>query len=170
MRRIGTIVLSVVMLCGAFGATIAVAQEATPAATDQHPLVGAWLFDNAEIDPEIPYTLDFFYANGTYLTVDGEGSPAGGVWEVTGPNTADLTFWVIEGAAMSIVRANIEVSEDGQSLTATYTFEFIDAGGTSTGQIGPGTIEATKLAVEAPGDPVGSFEDVFAEPEATPVG
>lgn len=76
---------------------------------------------------------------------------------------------------MFVVRADIEVAEDGQTLTATYTGEFIGPDGTSTGEVGPGLAEGTRLAVEPQGTPIGSFEEVFGEqpvgtPEATPAG
>jgi hypothetical protein len=63
------------------------------------------------------------------------------------------------------------VTSDGQSFTAGYTSEVLDAAtGEWSGQIGPSTAEGTRMPVEAPGTPVGSFEDVFgaATPEATP--
>jgi hypothetical protein len=71
---------------------------------------------------------------------------------------------------MGIIRASIEVAPDGQSLTATYTLEFIDPDGTSSGEIGPGMAEGTKLAVEPMGTPVASFEEAFEAPAATPEG
>lgn len=174
MRRIGILLLSVVMLCGAFGGSLAIAQDATPAATGDHPLVGAWLFVD-QANPESPYSVDIFHADGTYVTMDGEGAAAGGVWDATGPNSADLTFVTFQPEGRGVIRADVELAQDGQSLTATYTFELVGPDGTSTGQIGPGMVEATKLTVEPQGTPVGSFEDVFGAPpvgtpEATPAG
>ena len=77
------------------------------------------------------------------------------------------TFDVEEGGG--IIRASIEVAPDGQSFTATYTLEFIDQEtGEGSGEYGPGTATGTRLAVEGPGTPVGSFEDLFSMFEGTP--
>jgi plastocyanin len=60
-------------------------------------------------------------------------------------------------------------------VTATYTLEFVDAGGTATGQYGPGQVSGTRIAVELMGEPVGTLEELFAQfeegeapPEASP--
>ena len=171
MRRIGIIVLSVVLLCGAFGATIAMAQDATPAAAEDHPIVGAWLLDTDIDDPTNPFSLDVFTSDGVYFEVDPEGGTSVGVWEPSGANTANMTFWGLDpSGGMLIVRAELEVGADGRTVTGTYTVEFIEPDGTVSGEIGPGNVEGTKLAVEPQGDPIGSFEDVFGAPEATPAG
>lgn len=171
MRRIGIIVLSVVLLCGVFGVNVGVAQDATPAAAEDHPIVGAWLLDTDIADPANPFSLDVFTSDGVYFEVDAEGGTSVGVWEATGASTASMTFWSLDpSAGMLIVRAELEVGADGQSVTGTYTVEFIEPDGTASGEIGPGNVEGTKLAVESQGDPIGSFEDVFGAPEATPAG
>lgn len=66
------------------------------------------------------------------------------------------------------------MAADGQSFTSPYTNEVVDPSCTSSGEIGPGTAEGTRIEVEGPGTPVVSFEEVFGgvegTPEATPTG
>ena len=176
MRRMGIIVLSVVMLCGAFGASIAVAQEATPAAGGDHPVVGSWVLDTEPENPTNAPTLAVFSADGVYFQVEpagevGTGTQVGvGSWETTGGTTADMTFLIIgSDGFMLTIRASLDAA-DGQSLTGTYTTEFVDPDGVSTGEVGPGEVEGTRITVEPQGEPVGSFEDIFGAPEATPAG
>jgi hypothetical protein len=92
------------------------------------------------------------------------------VWEPTGDNTAILKFIVLEGEDGShlVIRGTIEVAADGQSYTSPYTLEFIDGDGESSGEIGPGMTEGTRVVVEGPGTPVASFDEFFAEPAGTP--
>jgi hypothetical protein len=182
MRRLSLLIaLFVVALLGlsaVLSSPGSSAQDASPAAMDEHPLVGTWLADTDTQDPEDPPELVIASADGGWVEVDADGGVALGRWESTGANTANLTLWALgseeEGfGGTFIVRAMIEVAADGQSLTAAYTVEVIDPDGTATGEYGPGTASATRLAVEPMGTPVGSFEDLFAEfgeefEEATP--
>lgn len=168
MRRIGVLLLAAVIMSGTLivaGGTFTTAQDATPAALTEHPLVGTWTL--AIEGEEYPSTLDVFSADGTYVeasSIDGFGA---GAWEATGENTANLTFRVIHVDGTAVIRATLEVAPDGQSLTATYTVETIAPDGTSSGELGPGTAEGTKVTVEPPGTPVGpldgTFEDIFGE-------
>jgi len=157
--------------------------DAQDVSTQDHPLVGTWL---ANTDPENqpdPSETFTFSSDGTYIDVDSSGSTTLGSWEATGENTATLTIVGFESdddeesTGSVTIRATIEVSEDGNSFTAEYTLEFIDAEGTSTGEAGPGAATGTRLLVEAPGTPVMSLEELFgsfeeseesASPEATP--
>lgn len=171
MRRNRVVLLAAFMMLGTLivGGTFTAAQDATPVASAEHPLVGTWTLDTDLENPDNSLSLDVFAADGTYIEVDVDGVAAG-VWEPTGDSTANLTFRFIDEEGMGIIRASIEVAPDGQSLTATYTLEFIDSDGTSSGEIGPGTAEGTKLTVEPPGTPVASFEEAFEAPAATPEG
>jgi hypothetical protein len=154
-----------------FGGSAALAQDATPAAGEAHPIVGSWLLDTDTANPDNPMTLAVFTSDGVYFQVEpGEGGThvGAGSWQSTGATTADMTFWIFEAdGAMLLIRASID-SPDPQSVTATYTIEFIEPDGTSSGEIGPGMAEGTRISVEPQGTPVGSFEDVFAPEEATP--
>jgi hypothetical protein len=180
MRRTGFSAFAAVMLVGLIavgGAAAASAQEATPVADADHPLVGAWALDTDVDDPENPLTLAVFSADGVYFqVVAGDDPSAGsqvgvGVWESTGGSTANMTFWILAGGdTMVIIRAELEVEPGGLELGGSWTIELIDAEGTGTGQIGPGFVEGSKLIVEPQGVPIGSFEDIFGGLEATPEG
>jgi hypothetical protein len=181
MRRISVLALLVVAL----GGLVALApvpgigaQDGTPAAgTAGHPLVGAWVLDTDADDPTNPPTLAGFGADGIYTQVDADGTVGIGAWQATGPSTAALTFHSLAAengqyGGMVTIRAAIEVGADGQTLTATYTLEFVSPEGTGTGQYGPGRVTGAKVAVEPMGTPEGplsALEGQFgATPEATP--
>jgi hypothetical protein len=184
MRRLSVPAVLVVALVGLAvigrgGGTAA--QDGTPAAgMAGHPLVGAWLLNTDVDDPgSRPSTLASFSADGVYSQVDSSGDAGIGSWAATGPTTAEMTFHGLlpdeEGGGMVTVRAAIEVAADGQTLTATYTLEFVGPDGTGTGQYGPGHVTGTRIAVEAMGTPAGSLADLESQvgaggatPEASP--
>ena len=142
-----------------------------------HPLVGTWLLDTDVDDPENPPEVDIFTADGGVISVDAAGETILGVWEETGENTAIVTF-ASPGAEEEtyfgtlMIRADVEVAEDGDSFDVTYTFEFSDPDGNSAGEFGPGHAAATRINAEAPGTTVGTLQDLFdsfgGEAEATP--
>jgi hypothetical protein len=145
----------------------ALAQDASSTTAD-HPLVGTWLVDTNAADDANPPSTVVFHSDGTYLEIDVDGV-AGGVWEATGPQTAALTFGFRgrdeNGAVIgSTIRADVEVAADGQSLTATYTIDFLGPDGTATGELGPGMATGTRVTVEPMGSPVGPLQ-----PAASPV-
>jgi hypothetical protein len=139
----------------------AVAQEGTPAATAGHPVVGAWLLDPDANDPANLPSLAIFHDDGTYLEVDADGGSGIGTWQATGPTTAAATFLYhgrdeSGGFAGTVkIRATAAVDAAGNALTAEYTLEFIGPDGTSSGEMGPGTATAERIAVEPMGTPVG---------------
>ena len=181
MRRLVTL-LSVLVLVAIGGLAVgggATAQDATPVAATQHPLVGAWLLDSDVDDPANALEVDIATADGGWIAVEPDGAVQLGAWAGSGDQTADLTLWsgvpAEEGGGMFIVRASIDVAEDGQSFTAEYTFEVVGADGATMGEgeYGPGRASATRLSAEPMGEPVGTFEDLFsqfeeASPEASP--
>jgi hypothetical protein len=167
----------------ALGGHIAAQDASTPepmaqAATEGHPLVGTWLADTDTEDESESLEVFTFHAEGSFISVEAGGAAGLGAWEATGTTTANLTLVEYDtdedGANVGSVtiRAAIEVAEDGSSFTASYTFEFIDPDGTSTGEAGPGSASGTRLEVEGPGEPVMSLEEMFGlfegTPEATP--
>lgn len=152
------IIVVILILLAALGST-AVAADPSPMATAGDPLVGAWVLDTNAQDPTNPSSLAIFHADGTYVQTDPSGTGVG-AWQSTGPGSADLIIRFEatddQGAvSMTIVRAAVEAAGDGQSLTATFTLEFIGPDGTSSGQLGPVTATGTRLAVEPMGTPVG---------------
>jgi hypothetical protein len=165
--------LAVVALVAAGRPGPGAAQDAAPAA---HPIVGTWLLDTDAADPANAPEVAVFTADGAYVSVDAEEFTSLGVWEATGERTATLTIVTAgadeEGALFGTftIRAAIEADASGDAFTAEYTGEFVAADGTASGEYGPGSAAATRLAAEAPGEPVGPLSELFAEEEggATP--
>jgi hypothetical protein len=141
-----------------------------------HPLVGTWILTDDDA-PDDPPFLAIFSSDGTYQQIDYDGSAGFGVWEATGPTTANMSFMAQEqnddgsfGGAVTI-RASIEVAADGMSLTADFTLQFV-SGDFDSGELGPGSVTGTKMMVEPMGTPVASFDEFDEEgtPEASPAG
>ena len=162
MRRTLVLVAFVAaVLVGAVGVGRAVgtaAQQATPAATAGHPLVGTWIVDPEPDDPTNPPSFDVYMADGTAINVGSEGATAG-AWEATGPRTATVTFVGLFGGPGSgtsfVVRANVEVDEAGQSFTASHSFTLVAADGTVLAAARGGTARGTRITAE-PAEGVGT--------------
>jgi hypothetical protein len=176
MRRFATLcsVATLLLLGGAVGGSPvghALAQTPASASTEGHPLVGAWILTIADFDGVT--ALVAFSSDGIYQEFDQDGAAGYGTWEATGPTTAALTFVTMfpasegEFGGSSTVRATVEASADGQSLTAQFTIEFTGVEGIPEGEFGPGTATGTRIAVEPMGTPVGPIEDLFGGVEGT---
>jgi hypothetical protein len=177
MRAVQVLVSVLILIaigCGALTLHPTAAQEATPAAMNAHPVVGAWVLDNNVDDPANPPEHVVFTADGLYIGVPAQGGNTIGVWAPTGERTAAITlvFFVPgEGGASggrAIVRATVEVAADGQSFTAPYTLEIVTPDGAGSGQFGPATATGTRLAVEQMGTPAGPLSALFGQAPATP--
>ena len=176
MRRSTLMLLSTVLAFVALfagGRAVAIAQTSTVPDYSGHPLVGSWLL-HTDPEPGAPPSTAVFSSDGAYIEVDGEGGTVIGAWEPTGDTTANMMFtgYDPDGSGFRI-RASIEVAADGQTLSATYTLEFIDpATGNGSGEYGPVDATGTRLTVEPMGTPVGTMEDLFSQfdedAEATP--
>lgn len=168
MRRIGMVGLCLMLLSGLLGASIAVAQDATPADGDQHPFVGSWMVDTEPQNPTNAPHLAIVSSDGTYFEMDIFGASVG-VWEATGDRTAAVTYHFLlepEPVGMGTIRADLAVSEDGQSWSGMYTLELVSSDGSSPGEVGPGQIVATRVEVEPRGTAVGSFDEIYGDPSA----
>ena len=111
----------------------AAAQEATPFPMAGHPLVGTWIVDRNPADPtEIP-TYNVLTADGGVIdpTVGGAG-----VWEATGPDTANftLTGTIAELGGYFLVRGSLVVDAGGGTATASYSSTIVAADGTTHGR------------------------------------
>jgi hypothetical protein len=179
MRRM-SVLLSVitVVLLGLFAIAYdppgTTAQEATPGATAGHPFVGAWRMNNPAMPEEAPI-LVVLHADGTYVQTEADGSVGIGSWVATGERSVAVTFVeqvtvAQETTTTFTFRAIGQVSPTGDTFTGTYTVEMTGPDGVSQGEYGPGTVEATRVAVEPMGTPVGSLEDLFAQLEPAPKG
>ena len=171
MRRINVVILTTVVLLGPIllgGGKLVTAQDTDLA---NHPLVGAWMVDSEPENPQNIPDRAVLSADGTMINHSADSSFGVGVWESTGDTTATVTFTILfDDGVRLVVHVSLEVATDGQSFRGTYTNEFFVDPTTveGSGQIGPGTVEATRLVAEAPGTPVASFEEFFGESEATP--
>lgn len=145
-----------------------------------HLAVGSWHITTDPADPLVSFVTTALGVDGTVVNIIGDGTATIGVWAPTGDTTADITITATtDGPAIAIIRASVEVSADGQTISGTYTSEYVfdPAGGGTSGEIGPGTLTGTRLTVQAPGTPSASYADFFAlpsdsgdaTPEATPV-
>jgi hypothetical protein len=184
MRRLA-LVMSVLALMGGvlFAASSVVGAQDDEMSTEGHVLVGTWLADTDADDPSNPQEVFAFHDDGTYTSSgigeNGDSDVTLGAWRATGDRTAELT--VVQAIQTGedtygniVIRASIEVAEDGNSFTAPYTIELQGVPG-AEGEYGPGTATGTRIAVESMGTPVGSLEDLFGQfeeeegtPEATP--
>ncbi len=172
--RLRPAAITAIVVVLAFGAARIVGAQDTEADA-AHPLVGTWLLDTDVDDPENPPEVDIVTADGGVISVDSAGETILGVWEATGDTSATITF-VSPSAeeetyfGLFMIRADVEIDESGDAFDATYTFEVIDPDGNSAGEYGPGNAAATRISAEAPGDPIGTLEDLFSqfEEEATP--
>jgi hypothetical protein len=139
--------------------------EQAAASTEGHPIVGAWLY-TPESSAEGRRHPAAFSSDGIYWQFDAQNLVGIGVWEPTGPISAAVTFvdQIPDGAGGLVtetVRALVEVAPDGQSFTAEFTVEE-SGGGFPEGQYGPGSVSATRMAVEPMGTPAGTLDDLFA--------
>lgn len=136
-----------------------------------HPARGSWSTASDPGDAEYTPRTMILSADGGAIFVSGFATSGIGQWEPTGASSAIVTFTsVTNGPAQIVIRAAIEVAPDGQSFSGTFTIEaqFDPAGGGTSGEVGPGTITGTRMAAEAPGTPVMTFDEFFAPPGATP--
>ena len=179
MRRLTSTMalLTALVLAMATMAASVTAQDDT--ATEEHPLVGSWIIDPTPEDPGDADEL-VIVAPGGVLIDASLGGVGAGSWSATGERSADATFVAPaldpQGGFMGFltIRTSVEVSEDGQSFSGTYTLEFPagmgEAFGLPAGELGPGNVEAQRVSVEAMGEPAGpipDFEQLFPPDEGT---
>jgi hypothetical protein len=172
MRRLIVFLsVAVVLLLGVVAtlARGATAQEATPSAMTQHPIVGTWIVDRDPNDPtEIP-TYNVITADGGIIdpTVGGAG-----VWEATGSNTANftLTGTIAEIGGYFLVHGSFTVDAGGGTATASYSSTLFAADGTVVDPEGQGTAQYTRLTVAPEGTegPLAGFPVWTPASAATP--
>ena len=162
--------LAVALLAvGVAGGGAVAHDDATPAGGHPlggHPLVGTWVIDP---DPSsgAASSAAAFAADGTYSEIDPDGASGLGAWRATGERTADVVIVFPEEEGSVRIRASVEADADGRSFAASYTFEFLDRGGTGAGEYGPGEATAVRLEAEGPGTPVGTLQELFTQFEQT---
>jgi hypothetical protein len=165
MRRLTA---SVIVLVALLLVTVAAAGVAAQDPSE-HPAIGAWIVDATPEDATDPPGLLTLAPGGILIDADPEWT-AYGSWAATGDLTADATFLFPFAdpecgclVGYGTIRASLDVAEDGQSFTGTYTIEppagVAEAMGLPVGQFGPGEVTAQRIAVEAMGEPVGPIPD-----------
>ena len=171
------VVPAVLALAAAAGSPAVLAQEAT--ASGEHPLVGAWVIEATPTVADDGPDLATFDAGGSFRSAGPQGINVG-TWAPTGERTADVTGVApftdpVSGAFLGLgrVRGSAEVSEDGRTLTGTYTLEpppaLAAAMGFPEGELGPMPITGERIAIEPMGEAVAPIPDVLLTgPTASP--
>ncbi len=157
MRRALVIPTTVVLMLAALA-------PAVSAQTEEHPIVGAWVKDPLPDDPTNQPDLLVIEADGTFIDV---AVPETGIgtWEPTedGGFVGTSMYPLVDEQAgfLGLITARIagQVSEDGQTVSGTYTIEFPTepAGAFPAGEFGPAEWVATRVAVEPQGETVGPW-------------
>ena len=140
--------LMMALAVGMFAVTVAAPAAAQDEGMADHPFVGAWEVWSGDDTPSITVISN----DGTLIDID--DPPGGGVWAPTGESTAD----VLIRSGDVVVRAAVEVAEDGQSFSGSFTIEappaIAEAAGMPAGEVGPVEVSGARINVEPMGDPV----------------
>lgn len=134
-----------------------------------HPIVGAWLLTVDVYDETDPPVLAVYHADHTYTNSTVGRAGGVGVWEPIDENSVatNVVFHSVDedgNPVLTRIRTETTVDESGDAYTSNYTREVITPDGTSSGQLGPGTVTAERLTVETRGEPAGPM----AGAESTP--
>jgi len=164
------LVLSIVMVAalGLFTSlSFAPRVSAQDTSADQSDIVGTWIADTDTSDPTNGPSIFMFTSDGTYSEMDDDGTIGMGVWEENDDGTVTLTAWENQGDGQGgsfgsfKIRATITLGADGDTFTATYTLEFTDPVGNSSGEAGPGEASGRRAKPEAPGTPTMTLQQLF---------
>jgi hypothetical protein len=169
MRRHPTISLVVgLLLAMATGSAAAASNHRRSDATG-HTLVGMWVVDvdsSGTLDAPALLTVS---RDGTMRFSDCCSSPSAGVWAARGRRGADVNVLLPRGdgdgyVGFNTLRGSVEVSQDGQSFTATYTMDIPIRGEGTSGQLGPVAASGVRVDVEPMGEAVGPVPSDVAPP------
>jgi hypothetical protein len=123
------------------------AQDATPAGTAGHPIVGTWIIDrNTTTTVEVPVVV-VFTGDGGFID---PGQGVAGVWEPTGPRSAAMTIIpFVDGGAggYGVVRATWDVDEGGDVMSGPAVVTIVTPDGTVVAK-DELTSRATRLRVD----------------------
>jgi hypothetical protein len=134
----------------------AVAEESTPTATADHPVIGAWWTANDAPGPGVETAYALFHADGTYLEVDPNIGVGIGVWRATGERSAELTYVFQDidpepattAPGTVTVGQSVAVDVSGNAFTAPLTVEVRIPDGTVVFSAAY-TARGTRLEVDA---------------------
>lgn len=148
--------------------TTALAASPVPARLDAGAasLVGAWLLTFTD-DPNAVPATSTMQADGTLTLVTADGVFSG-VWQPNADGTATATMAVADENGIRTVRSIITPAPDFATFTASYTLEPHCLCGDTLGELGPGEVSATRIALEAPGMPVAPIPTPEPEPSPEP--
>ena len=111
-----------------------------------HPVVGAWKFVNDIGGGEPVISIGLFHADGTYLEEAYAGGPMNfGVWQATGPRTADLTIY-----NLYVIDDKLVQGEGRLAITVDETGNIMSGPGTFVGLFLDGTIDFA-VETQSPG-------------------
>ena len=122
------------------------AQEATPSAMAQHPLVGTWIVDTDIMTETDGPQLGVWTSDGIMLGVPG----VVGAWEITDEQTALVTFVNVfpDGTGSITIRGPHVVDEPGNTWTSEYSWTVVAPDGMVLDS-GTSTARGTRLQVES---------------------
>jgi hypothetical protein len=133
MLRLGTLSVCALWILGTIVLTFnpVTAQDATPAARAEHPVVGSWWSANDAPGPGVQTAAAIFHADGTYLEVDPNIGVGVGVWQGTGERTADLIAVyqdidpdpAVAAPGTVTVRKSVEVDATGEAFSGSLEVE-----------------------------------------------
>lgn len=129
MRRVTVSLALVVLLLVGLGGLMAREATAHDNLTADHPIVGAWEWDNDPANPGTVLSYAIFHDDGTYIEINTDGSVNIGAWQPTGARTADLTTRTqfrdpeTDETLRGTLRMAAEVDASGTQITAPWTFE-----------------------------------------------
>jgi hypothetical protein len=119
----------------ALGETVpeTVAQEATPAATGNHPFVGTWVVDTISASEHDSLEIAVITSDGGVIGL-GANRVAGGRWEAIDDQSVELTLVTVfekDGVGRYVVvRGPHTVDATGDAWTCACTFTVVGADGT----------------------------------------
>ena len=135
----------------------AAAQEATPAATAAHPIVGLWTHVSGPGTPPGLRAFTAIHGDGTLSSVHSFGGAGAGAWHATGErsvrwvvkylNIADAPGQFVEGTVT--VFGSLTVDEAGATVTEESTVDVRAADDTVVANF-PFTTTFARVPVEAP--------------------
>ncbi len=146
--------LMIALAVGMLAVTVAAPAVAQDERMADHPFVGAW-----EVLVSGDDTTSFTVISDDGTLIDIDDPPGAGAWAPTGESTAD----VLIRSGDVVVRAAVEVAEDGQNFSGSFTIEappaIAEAAGIPAGELGPVEVSGARVNVEPMGDPVAPMPD-----------
>jgi hypothetical protein len=98
-----------------------------------HPVVGSWVIDVDDQDPDNPPALAIFGADGTYIELNEREPDGAGQWSAVDGQTVVATsiYHIVDEnlALEGIVMVSARLTVTGDTFTAPYTLTFMTPNG-----------------------------------------